>query len=245
MNYQLPIREYLSQHGFPTFCPKAVLFDMDGVLFDSMPLHAKSWAKVCTDFGLEMTPEEAYMNEGRTAKSTIDLLMQRQYGRDATDEEVTRIYAEKCKLFNGEAEAPKMAGAQQVLENVREHGLQILVVTGSGQKSLLTRLETNYPGFFHPDRVVSSKDVQYGKPNPEPYLKGLAKAGVHPWEALVVENAPLGVRAGVAADIFTIAVNTGPLRESALLQEGANLLFPSMQALADNFSKIIEAAKIF
>ena len=232
MNYQLPIREYLSQHGFPTFCPKAVLFDMDGVLFDSMPLHAKSWAKVCTDFGLEMTPEEAYMNEGRTAKSTIDLLMQRQYGRDATDEEVTRIYAEKCKLFNGEAEAPKMAGAQQVLENVREHGLQILVVTGSGQKSLLTRLETNYPGFFHPDRVVSSKDVQYGKPNPEPYLKGLAKAGVHPWEALVVENAPLGVESAHGAGIFTIAANTGPLEDSLLRDAGADIVVPGMMEVA-------------
>jgi beta-phosphoglucomutase-like phosphatase (HAD superfamily) len=56
----------------------------------------------------------------------------------------------------------------------------------------------------------------------------LEKAGIQAHEAIVVENAPLGVRAGVAAGIFTVAVNTGPLPESALLDEGANLLFPSM-----------------
>lgn len=55
---------------------------------------------------------------------------------------------------------------------------------------------------------------------------GLAKVGIKPNEAIVVENAPLGVRAAVAAQIFTIAVNTGPLPESALLNEGANMLFP-------------------
>ena len=58
--------------------------------------------------------------------------------------------------------------------------------------------------------MVTAFDVKYGKPHPEPYLMGLEKAGVHANEAFVVENAPMGVEAGVAAGIFTIAVNTGP-----------------------------------
>ena len=85
---------------------------------------------------------------------------------------------------------------------------------------------------------MSSKDVKHGKPNPEPYLMGLEKAGVGADEALVVENAPLGVRAGVAAGIFTIAVNTGPLPEKVLTDEGANVLFDSMTALAQNFNTL-------
>ena len=84
--------------------------------------------------------------------------------------------------------------------------------------------------------MVTAFDVKYGKPNPEPYLMGLKKAGINANEAVVVENAPLGVKAGVAAGIFTIAVNTGPLPNSALLDEGANLLFGSMQELADNWN---------
>ena len=225
---------YLKKQGFSTFTPKAVLFDMDGVLFDSMPNHARSWAKVCTEFGLNMTEQEAYMHEGRTGNATINILTQRYWNRDATPDEVQRIYEEKCRLFNACPEAPKMPGAHEVLQKVKAAGLTIVVVTGSGQKSLLERLEHNYPGYFSPDLIVSSKDVKHGKPNPEPYLMGLAKVGIKPNEAIVVENAPLGVRAAVAAQIFTIAVNTGPLPESALLNEGANMLFPSMQALADS-----------
>lgn len=231
---QSAITTYLEKHGFSRFAPKAVLFDMDGVLFDSMPNHARSWAKVCTEFGLAMTPEEAYMHEGRTGESTINILTRRYWDRDATAEEVAHIYAEKCRLFNACPEAPKMPGADEVLARVQAKGLAVGVVTGSGQRSLLERLEHNYPGCFAPEHIVSSKDVRHGKPDPEPYLMGLRKMGVTPYEAIVIENAPLGVRAAVAARIFTIAVNTGPLPESALLDEGADLLFPSMKALAES-----------
>jgi HAD superfamily hydrolase (TIGR01509 family) len=223
---------FLRQHDYPAFTPKAVLFDMDGVLFDSMPNHARSWARVCTEFGIEMSPEEAYLHEGRTGESTINLLMQRYFHRDATAEEYENIYEEKCRAFNDCPPAGKMPGAEEVLLRVQQKGLKILVVTGSGQQSLLERLETGFPGFFSLDRTVSSKDVKHGKPSPEPYLMGLEKAGVRPWEAIVVENAPLGVHSAVAAGIFTIAVNTGPLPDNVLLDEGAHLLYPSMAALA-------------
>lgn len=240
MDIQHAIVAYESAAGH-RLQPKAVLFDMDGVLFDSMPNHAQSWAKVCNNHGLHMTPEEAYLHEGRTGASTIHILTQRQWGRDATSEEIQNIYEDKCALFNACPEAPKMQGAEVTLERVKDLGLKIHVVTGSGQRSLLERLNTHYPGFFSLDRVVSSKDVEHGKPHPEPYLKGLAQAGVAPWEAFVVENAPLGVRSAVAAGIFTIAVNTGPIPDEVLLNEGAHLLFPNMQALANAFADLYKA----
>ena len=237
------ISHYLKRNGFDAFSPRAVLFDMDGVLFDSMPLHANSWAKVCTEFGLSMTPTEAYMHEGRTGESTINILSMRARGRKATQEEIEAIYAEKCRLFNSLPEAPKMPGAEQTLEHVRDCGMNILVVTGSGQQSLLERLNTNYPCFFASERVVSSKDVKHGKPNPEPYLKGLEKAQVEPWEAIVIENAPLGVKAAVDANIFTIAVNTGPLPDSVLLEQGADMVLASMEELAHNIKHIINTQR--
>jgi beta-phosphoglucomutase-like phosphatase (HAD superfamily) len=91
--------------------------------------------------------------------------------------------------------------------------------------------------------MVTAFDVKHGKPAPEPYLKGLEKCGVHPWEAMVVENAPLGVRAAVAAQCFTIAVNTGPLPDEMLTNEGANLIFPRMTALSDAWHSIMECIK--
>ena len=223
----------------PALLPlRATLFDMDGVLFDSMPAHAKSWAQVCREFGFDIEEQEIYMNEGRTAFTTLNVFAQRQFGRDTNPEEVERVYQRKCEIFNAFPTAPKMPGAQELLDQITADQLTRVVVTGSGQASLLDRLTRHYPGIFAPERIVSSMDVKHGKPDPEPYLMGLEKAGVQPWEAIVVENAPLGVRAGVAAGIFTIAVNTGPLPESALLDEGAHLLFPSMQALAEAWQQL-------
>jgi beta-phosphoglucomutase-like phosphatase (HAD superfamily) len=86
---------------------------------------------------------------------------------------------------------------------------------------------------FSPELMVTAFDVKKGKPWPEPYLMGLKKAGITADEAIVVENAPLGVQAAHAAGIYTIAVNTGPLPDSALWVAGADQVFPDMHALAD------------
>ena len=114
---------------------------------------------------------------------------------------------------------------------------------GSGQTSLLDRLNHNFPGIFQANLMVTAFDVKYGKPNPEPYLMALKKGGFKPNEALVIENAPLGVQAGVAAGIFTIAVNTGPLHDNVLLNEGANLLFHSMPDFNENWETLQSALK--
>ena len=87
--------------------------------------------------------------------------------------------------------------------------------------------------------MVTAFDVKQGKPNPEPYLMGLRKANIQASEAIVVENAPLGVQAARAAGIFTIAVNTGPLKDEVLKEAGANLVLPSMQYLADHWDNTI------
>ena len=211
---------------------RAVLFDMDGVLFDSMPNHAYAWSHAMTQFGLEMTAYEAYLHEGRTGSGTIDILTQRYWGRNATEEEIERIYAAKAELFNTLPEPKPMPGALEALTAARELGCKIVLVTGSAQTSLLERLEEHYPGFFCEELMVTGFDVKYGKPNPEPYLMGLQKAGVRAEEAIVVENAPLGVESAKGAGIFTIAANTGPLEDSILKDAGADIVVSGMKEAA-------------
>ena len=220
---------------------RAMLFDMDGVLYDSMPLHAKAWVQTMQQNGLTMTPEQVYMNEGRTGEGTIDIFTLEQWGRRATAEEVEAIYSEKSRIFNTLPEAPAMKGADEVLSEVVRRGIVPLIVTGSGQHSLLERVERTYPGIFAPERMVTAFDVKKGKPNPEPYLKGLEKAGralglehpLQPTDAIVVENAPLGVQAGKAAGIRVLAVNTGPLPDDVLREAGADVVLPDMKALLE------------
>ncbi|MBO7069506.1 MAG: HAD-IA family hydrolase [Bacteroidaceae bacterium] len=215
---------------------KAVLFDMDGVLFDSMPNHAYAWSHAMTEYGLAMTPEEVYMNEGRTGSATINILAQRFWGRDATEEEKELIYESKSKVFNTCPEPKPMSGALETLKAVKKKGVKIVLVTGSAQTSLLEKLEHCYPGFFSQELMVTGFDVKLGKPYPEPYLKGLQKAGIKPEEGIVVENAPLGVESAHAAGIFTIAANTGPLEDAILKNAGADIVLPGMMDVARFFS---------
>ena len=217
---------------------KAILFDMDGVLFDSMPNHAYAWSHAMTQFGLEMTAYEAYLHEGRTGSGTIDILAQRYWGRDATEEEIERIYAAKADLFNTLPKPKPMPGALDALTAAKELGCKIVLVTGSGQAKLLESLEQHYPGFFRHELMVTGFDVKLGKPHPEPYLMGLQKAGVNAEEAVVVENAPLGVESAKGAGIFTIAANTGPLEDSILKDAGADIVVPGLKSVADLFYAI-------
>lgn len=240
--FEQAIQNYLKEKGYSKINLKAVLFDMDGVLFDSMKNHAKAWNKAMSMYSMNLSEEEAYMHEGRTGASTINIVCMRERGCNADEEEIKKIYQTKSDIFNTLPKAEPMPGAYTLLRNIKESGLQPVLVTGSGQLSLIDNLNHHFPGIFQKEFMVTAFDVKYGKPNPEPYLMGLKKAGIAPNEAVVVENAPLGVKAGVAAGIFTIAVNTGPLPDSALLDEGANLLFGSMQELSkkwDNLRKEI------
>lgn len=237
---QQAILSYLDKHHHTVLTPKAVLFDMDGVLYDSMRFHDRAWKEVAALYHLPSTPGEFYLFEGRTGTSTINMLFQRTFGRDATEEEKKAIYTRKTHLFNRYNDGKAMSGAADTLQKACSYHLQTLVVTGSGQRSLIDKLNLTYPGYFESERMVTAANVKYGKPHPEPYLMGLTKAGVKANEAFVIENAPMGVEAGVAAGIFTIAVNTGPLEDRVLLDAGANLLYPNMNSLAANWDTIMQ-----
>ena len=236
--YQEAINNYLKQHGHERINLKAVLFDMDGVLFNSMPNHASSWHKVMERMGFGLSEQEAYMHEGRTGADIINIISRRERGHDATDEEIKAIYAAKSEEFNKCPPAERMPGALEVLQKIKADGLTRMVVTGSGQVSLLDRLNKNFPDIFRKELMVTAFDIKYGKPNPDPYLMALEKGGFRPNEAIVIENAPLGVQAGVAAGIFTIAVNTGPLPDEVLWDAGANLLFPSLEAFNEAWEEL-------
>ena len=233
------IKDYNATSAQP-FAPRVVLFDMDGVLYDSMPNHAKAWQRAMKEYGMHFTAEDSYATEGVRGVETVTRYAKMQLDKDLTEEEAEHIYQTKAAYFHT-METPKIFdGVVDLMRKIRESGLRIGVVTGSGQRALIQRLLNDFDEFLTIEQVTTAFDVKRGKPNPEPYLTGLRKAGdFAPWEGIVVENAPLGVRAGVAAKCFTIAVNSGPLPDTALLDEGAHTLFPSIRVLADNWEQLM------
>ncbi|MFA6870666.1 MAG: HAD-IA family hydrolase [Bacteroidaceae bacterium] len=239
-----PIQKYLAANNFEDFQLKAVLFDMDGVLFDSMPHHAESWHNVMEQHGMNLSKEEAYLHEGRTGASTINLVAEEQLGHTLRQDEIQLIYKEKTLEFNHLPEPKRMSGAWDVIKQIKEDKLKVMVVTGSGQTSLLDRLNNSFPDTFTKENSVTAFDVKKGKPNPEPYLIALEKGGLLANEAVVIENAPLGIEAAHAAGLFTIAVNTGPLSNAILMDAGADLLFDSMKELSNHWKEVVEALAV-
>ena len=239
--YTIAVKKYLEEHGFEALCPKAVLFDMDGVLYDSMPNHAIAWQESMAKFGIFMTSDDAYATEGARGVDTIRQMVLQQQHREIDEEEAQRMYDLKSKTFHSLPEAPIMPGVLSLMAQIHASGIACGVVTGSGQRPLIARILKDFGEFVTEDHITTAYDVKRGKPNPDPYLMGLQKAGdLKPWEAVVVENAPLGIRSGYAAKIFTIAVNTGPLPDEELLVAGANLTFPTMQEVSDHwYNRII------
>lgn len=225
-------------NNFPTPL-RAALIDMDGVLYDSMPGHARAYADMFNEIGIATEPDRFFLYEGMTGVATIALVMEMETGRQISEQEARRLYARKTELFAQSGYVDMMPGADRMLRTLADAGVKCVLVTGSAQSSLLTRLETDYPGVFAPADRITALDVTKGKPDPEPYLRGLALAGSLPQETIVIENAPLGVSAGRAAGLFTVAVTTGPIPRSHFEERDASVIFPSMPDFADALPSLI------
>ena len=214
---------------------RAYFFDMDGVLFNSMPHHAIAWEEVMKEHDLPFTAYDCYLNEGRTGESVIREAMWKARNRDATPDEIKQIYTEKSNRFNLLAQQAGgtvvIDGVAEVLRYVQSTGSQIWVVTGSGMRSLLDNLNNALPPVFQRDRMITAFDVTHGKPDPEPYLKAWERSGLKKEQCFVIENAPLGIRSGKAAGLTVYAVNTGILTREDLAQ--ADQVFDSMAELLD------------
>lgn len=230
MTEQNAILNYLKYTGTKEFVAKAALVDCDGVLYDSMKNHSRAWVKLMTKNGIKCTRDEFYMLEGMVGTEVIKTKFKSGAGKIITDDEALALYGVKSRYFRELGEVPMIAGTLDVLNALKERGIHSVLVTGSQQATLLDRIEQDYPGIFG-ERRITGHDVKRGKPNPEPYLKGIALSGVKPNECIVLENAPLGVQAAHAAGCFTIGINTGPLSEKDLYKAGADIVYPNMAAL--------------
>ncbi|MCM1028794.1 MAG: HAD family phosphatase [Alloprevotella sp.] len=223
----------MKRRHYRAVTPRAALIDMDGTLYDSMPLHARAWHRMASEAGIPSTENEFFLYEGRTGGSTIDILLERTFGRRATPDEARELYARKSKYFNEMPPPPVMPGARQLLDILVSSGIARVLVTGSGQHSLIDRLSRDFPDAFLPGMMVTAADVTHGKPHPEPFIKAMQRAHVSPSASIAIENAPLGVESASRAGAFTIAVTTGPIPREDFVSAGAAVIFHSMPEAAE------------
>ncbi|MDO5016821.1 MAG: HAD-IA family hydrolase [Porphyromonas sp.] len=211
---------------------KLFLFDMDGILFDTMPHHVRSWKQVSDEYGIVAEEGEFYLYEGMRGVDTIRQLYERTFAKTPDVELVNEIYHRKTEIFNNDDfELVCIPGTRDVMSYLKSKGQEIAVVTGSTANNAYPRIEKHYADFISLDHIITAESVERGKPFPDPYLMGMELFGRKPEETIVIENAPLGVKSGHDAGAFVIAVTTGPIEEYVLREHGSDLVFADMQAL--------------
>lgn len=189
--------------------------------------------------GLNFSARDCYLNEGRTGQDVIHEAIRMTEGREADEEEIWAIYREKTEMFHRLGGAGPMRGVSEVLSFLKAQGVEIWIVTGSGQKTLFDDLETAFPGIFQQSKMITAYDVTKGKPDPEPYLKAWERSGYAKDECCVVENAPMGIQAGKGAGLKCLGVNTGILQREDLARAGADEVFDDMQQLLTYFQGML------
>jgi len=186
---------------------RAILFDLDGVLIDSMRCHARTWrAAIKTQLNIEIPEEYFLINEGRNSKDLlVAVIKERQI--DADEDTWQKVSDYRDQLFL-KAFTPRLVnGAKELVQLLHGFGYQLGVATGSTQQVVEELLfKTGIRDYF--SDLVSSEDVHFSKPHPQPYQLLLQQLQVRPEQALVIENAPLGIASAVAADLVCLAVAT-------------------------------------
>ena len=177
-----------------------------------------------------------------TGRDIIKMKFKNGAGKNVTDDEAQALYKVKTRYFTELGDVDVIPGTLEVLKALKEAGIKCVLVTGSGTHAMLDRIDTEYPEIFDEQRITAA-DVKRGKPNPEPYLKAMAKINAQPNECLVLENAPLGVQAGHTAGCFTVGVTTGPIPEKDMYKAGADMVYKDMATMHEALPGLMEAFK--
>lgn len=185
----------------------AIIFDMDGTLIDSMPVHIEAWRQTSEKYGFPFAPQWHHSLGGVPTGKTAELINQRYHlGLDpAAVAETKRLVWEA--MDNGPVLIDETYGVFTHCEGdkkvavgtgaLREHAEELL-----GSVGLLDRL----------DALVTASDVEHGKPHPETFLQAAALVGVEPARCLVFEDTELGRQAAIAAGMDCVLVVNGRLR---------------------------------
>jgi HAD superfamily hydrolase (TIGR01509 family) len=223
----------------PCVTPKAVFFDVDGVLLDSLPIYVSAWKKAFLEVGIEFAEKSTYYEEGRNGLDTIRRQLH-QFGFEITDDVVNRIHRMRDAFFREEGPPPAQEGARELLSKVAGSDLEIWVVTGSSDPELKGRLLGEFGDLINPKKIITGSDARVGKPDPDSYLLACSRASIHPHEGVAIENSPLGIRAADAAGLFCMGVNSGILEDIELEEAGARAVFKSCSDLARKWPLVVE-----
>jgi len=179
-----------------------------------MPFHAEAFQKAFREIvKIDIDKRNVFLLEGMPGPLLIREIFKRSNLESPDEKLVENISNRKKGLFEELQRAGAFPGVKELIESLNCKNCLTAVVSGASRKEVESLLEQNNLSKF--DLIISSEDLEEGKPNPQPFIMALSKLKLNPSEALVVENAPLGVESAVKANIeYIVTLNNTPLELS-------------------------------
>lgn len=184
---------------------KALIFDLDGTLADTMPIHLKSWVQTGKELGVNITKELINAHLGTPTVALVQLF-NNEFSWDLDPQEVRKV---KQKYFNAIKEAQgKIQPIEKIYQVAKDMKgkMPMSVGTGSSRGNALKSLEDLGASDWWVTIITGSDDVP-GKPSPEIFLECAKAMNVNPEECLVFEDGPSGIQAAISAKMEYINVN--------------------------------------
>ncbi|MGD1951437.1 MAG: HAD family hydrolase [Leptolyngbyaceae cyanobacterium] len=195
---------------------KAVLFDLDGTLANTDPIHFQLWQELLVPYG--MTIDQEFYDRRISGRLNIDIVQDLLPQLSPDDGVVFSANKEARFRTIAADQLQRMPGLTDFLHHIKQHGYATALVTNAPRPNAEFMLKTlTLNGVFQP--VIIADDLPKGKPDPLPYQTALDNLGIAPEEAIVFEDSPSGVRSAVAAGITTIGM-TSTHSDTALQQLG-------------------------
>lgn len=186
---------------------QGAIFDMDGVLVDNLDCHVRAFQQLGAEQGQTLSRDQISAVFGQKNRDMLGTLL----GRDLTEEEVERLSHRKEEIYRrvaaDEIVSMIVPGLRELLDSLRSDGIRMAVATSGPPENVefvFDRLGIR--DYF--DGVITAREVERGKPDPDAFLKAAASIGVEPADTVVFEDSRSGIKAGLASGAKCVALAT-------------------------------------
>ncbi len=184
---------------------RGVLFDMDGVIADTLHYHYLAWQHMFEKHGGSISKETVLLHEGRKSSEILPILIQ-ESGVRIPEGMQNQFIEDKRTFYRKIARISHYPKSFEVVKTLKRRGFKVGLVTASALKNMQYVLSPEQQALF--DLILTGDEIDRSKPDPEPYLTAAKRLGLRPVECIVIENAPLGIEAAKAAGMYCIAIET-------------------------------------
>lgn len=215
--------------------PQAVIFDMDGVIFDSERMYYEVWLKIGEMYGYEGMEEPALASIGVTWKETVELF-EKKFGKDIPMDDMTKDFYRIAEEQFRDDQVPLKTGIRELLDYLKENNY-IIGLASSSDREVIEALLDHHDLTHYFEHLTCGDEVKRSKPDPEIYINACKALGVDPKDAVAIEDSHNGIRSAYSAGMSAIMVPDmiGPNEE---MEEKSVKILPDLFAVKGWFDAL-------